>query len=87
MINWKIRFKNPMFIAQLVMSVLLPVLGYAGLKVSDLTSWQTVGDLLMQAISNPYVLGLVVVSVYNAIIDPTTKGVKDSERVLDKNKV
>lgn len=80
--NWKVRFKNPLFIAQIILSVLTPILAYAGLTVKDLTTWQALGDLLMGALSNPYVLGLVVVSVFNAVTDPTTSGVKDSEQAL-----
>lgn len=84
--NWKVRFKNPLFIAQIILSVLTPILAYAGLTVKDLTTWQALGDLLMGALSNPYVLGLVVVSVFNAVTDPTTSGVKDSEQVLTYTK-
>lgn len=84
MINWKIRFKNPMFIAQLVMSILLPIIGYFGMEVKDITTWEALGTLLVNALSNPYVLGLIIVSVYNAIVDPTTKGIKDSEHAMNK---
>ena len=80
--NWKERFKNSLFIAQMILAVLTPILAYAGLTVKDLTTWQALGDLLMGALSNPYVLGLVVVSVFNAVTDPTTSGVKDSEQAL-----
>ena len=80
--NWKVRFKNPLFIAQMILAVLTPILAYAGLTVKDLTTWQALGDLLMGALSNPYVLGLVVVSVFNAVTDPTTSGVKDSDQAL-----
>lgn len=80
--NWKVRFKNPLFIAQMILAVLTPILAYAGLTVKDLTTWQALGDLLIGALSNPYVLGLVVVSVFNAVTDPTTSGVKDSEQAL-----
>lgn len=80
--NWKVRFKNPLFIAQMILAVLAPILAYAGLTFKDLTTWQALGDLLMGALSNPYVLGLVVVSVFNAITDPTTSGVKDSDQAL-----
>lgn len=82
MINFRVRFRNPVFIAQLVLAVLTPILAYAGLTVADLTTWEALGDLLLGAISNPYVLGLVIVSVFNAVTDPTTAGVKDSERAM-----
>ena len=82
MINYKVRFRNPVFIAQLILAVLTPILAYAGLTMQDLTTWKALGELLIGAISNPYVLGLVVVSVFNAVTDPTTAGIKDSERAM-----
>ena len=39
MINWKVRFKNPMFYAQLIIAVLTPILAYMGITAQDLTSW------------------------------------------------
>lgn len=84
--NWKVRFKNPLFIAQMILAVLTPILAYAGLTVKDLTTWQALGDLLIGALSNPYVLGLVVVSIFNAVTDPTTSGIKDSEQALTYTK-
>lgn len=81
-INLKVRFKNPVFIAQLVLSVLLPILSYLGMTVEDLTTWKALGDVLLQAVVNPYVLGLVMLSVWNALNDPTTKGASDSENAM-----
>ena len=87
--NLKVRFKNPVFIAQLILATLTPILAYAGLTVQDLTSWQALGEILLGAIRNPYVLGLIVVSVWNALNDPTTAGITDSAQALtyDKPKV
>ena len=84
--NFKVRFKNPVFIAQLILAILTPILAYAGLTYQDLTSWDALGKLLLGAISNPYVLGLIAVSVWNALNDPTTSGVGDSNRALGYNK-
>ena len=53
-----------------------------GLTVKDLTTWAAVGNVLLQAVSNPYVLALVLVSVWNAVNDPTTTGISDSENAL-----
>lgn len=86
MINWKIRFKNPVFYMQLILAVLTPVLAYMGLTVKDLTTWATVGNVLLQAVSNPYVLALVLVSVWNAVNDPTTSGISDSTNALTYDK-
>ncbi len=81
-INWKVRFKNPVFIAQIILAILTPILTYAGLTVQDLTTWGALGDLLISALLNPYVLGLVVISLWNAITDPTTAGIGDSDQAL-----
>lgn len=85
MINLKVRFKNPVFIAQLTLSVLTPILAYAGLTLADMTTWSALGQVLIDAIMNPYVLGLVVVSVWNALNDPTTAGLKDSAQAMTYN--
>jgi holin, phage phi LC3 family len=82
MINWKIRFKNPLFVAQIIVSILLPILAYAGLTGADVTSWPILIGLIVAAIKNPYVLALVIVSVYHAVTDPTTKGINDSAQAL-----
>lgn len=85
-INWKVRFKNPQFIASLVVSFFVPILGYAGITAEDLTSWAKLFETTALAVTNPYVLALVGVSVYNAVIDPTTAGVKDSKQALSYDK-
>jgi phi LC3 family holin len=82
MINYKVRLRNPIFIAQIILAILTPILAYAGLTMQDLTTWETLGKLLLEAIKNPYVLSLVIVSVFNAITDPTTSGIKDSENAM-----
>lgn len=81
-INWTVRARNPLWWAQIVCAVVLPVLAYFGLNWSDMTSWTALGDVFWQAIQNPVVLVSVLVSAFNAITDPTTVGVKDSQRAL-----
>ncbi|MBN6887456.1 phi LC3 family holin [Cytobacillus horneckiae] len=78
MINWKIRFKNPLFISQLLLSFIVPILGYFGLTAQDITTWASLFSLVVDAFSNPYVVVLVIISVWNAVTDPTTKGIQDS---------
>lgn len=84
--NLKVRFKNPVFIAQIILAILTPILAYAGLTVQDVTTWAKLGDLLLGAVQNPYVLGLVAVSLWNALTDPTTKGLGDSARAMTYDK-
>ena len=80
--NLKVRFRNPVFIVQLILAILTPILAYAGLTLQDLTTWGTLGNLLVGALNNPYVLSLIAVSVWNALNDPTTAGVTDSAQAM-----
>lgn len=85
-INWKVRAKNPVFWANLAAAVILPILAYMGLNWDDMTSWQALGNVLFQAVQNPVIVVSVVVSIWNLINDPTTKGLSDSEKALDYDK-
>ena len=85
-LNFKVRFKNPVFLTQLVLAILTPLLAYAGLTMQELTTWNALGSLLSEAIRNPYVLGLVLVSLWNAVNDPTTSGLSDSSGALTYTK-
>ena len=79
--NWKIRIKNPVWWVQIILAILTPILAYAGLSAQDLTTWNTLGTLILNALKNPYVLSLIAVSVWNACNDPTSSGVTDSTLV------
>lgn len=81
-INWKVRFKNPLFWANLAAAIVLPILTYMGLSWKDMTSWSALGKILLEAINNPVIVVSVIVSVWNLINDPTTKGVSDSTQAL-----
>ena len=84
--NLKVRFKNPVFIVQIFLSILVPILSYAGLTFQDLTSWAILGKVLIEALQNPYVLGLIAISIWNALNDPTTEGITDSKLAMTYDK-
>ena len=81
-INWKVRFKNPIWWAELVAAIVLPMIVAVGLEWSDMTTWGALWDVIKAAAGNPVVVVSVVVSVWNAINDPTTKGFSDSALAL-----
>lgn len=81
-INFKVRFKNPMFIAQIILAIGAPLLAYYGLTAQDLTTWSSVFSLIRDGLLNPYVFGVIVISLYNALVDPTVAGVSDSRQAL-----
>ena len=81
-INWKVRIKNPVFLANLAISIILPILTYMGLNWSDMTTWAALGRVLFEAIQNPVIVVSVIVSLWNLINDPTTAGLSDSSQAL-----
>jgi uncharacterized membrane protein len=85
-INLDVRFQNPQYWFMLAIAVITPIVSYLGLNVSDITSWGVLIDMLGQAIMNPYLLVLVIVNVYNATVDGTTRGFKDSQMMLNGEK-
>ena len=82
-INWKVRANNPQFWFQIFLAIAVPIGTYFGVTGKDVTSWKVLIDLIGQAVSNPYVIAMVAVSVYNAVNDPSTKGVRDGENALE----
>jgi phi LC3 family holin len=81
-INWSVRFRNPVFWGNIAISIVAPMLVYAGVNWESITTWGALGDLLVQSVNNPVVLVAVAVSVWNAINDPTTAGYSDSNQAL-----
>ena len=81
-INWKVRFNNPIFWRNIVISIVAPILTYMGVGWESMTTWNALGGLFVQAISNPVIVVAVICSMWNAINDPTTKGDSDSELAL-----
>ena len=82
-INLDVRFQNPQYWFMLAIAVITPIVSYLGLNVSDITSWSVLMDMLGQAIMIPYLFVLVIVNVYNATVDGTTKGFIDSQMMLN----
>lgn len=84
-INWKVRLKNPVFWGNIAMAILFPILTYLGMNWTDMTTWSALGGVFVSAIQNPVIVVAVIVSVWNAINDPTTAGLSDSETALSYN--
>ena len=85
-LNWKVRFKNPVFWFNLAAAIFLPVLACLGMNWEDMTSWRAIGDTLLQAVRNPVIVVSVLLSVWNLLNDPTTKGLSDSAQALTYTK-
>ena len=81
-INWKVRAGNPVFWAEVALSVLLPMLTALGLRLEDVTSWASLWEIIKAAFMNPATVVAVAVSVWNTVNDPTTAGFSDSAEAL-----
>ena len=86
-INWKVRFKNPAFIAQLACAIVMPLITGMGYEWSQMTTWATLGEVIAAALGNPVVVVAMVVSVFNLITDPTTSGLSDSKSALERTEL
>ena len=78
MINWKVRIRNRLFWAELI-----PALALVAQAVAAVFGWTIdlttlVGKLL--AVVDAVFALLVILGV---VVDPTTAGVKDSERAME----
>lgn len=80
-INWKVRVKNPYF----WIGLLGIVLSAMGVSADMFTSWGVVVEQAKALISNPYMIGSVIMALLGAILDPTTAGITDSQRALEYN--
>ena len=85
-INWKVRLKNPTFWAQIILSIISPILVGLGAQWQDMTTWAELWDVLRNAVSNPVIVVSVIGSVWACITDPTTKGTADSTLAMSYDK-
>lgn len=84
-INWKVRFRNPVFWINIILAIVLPILAHLGMNWEEMTTWAKLGEVLMSAIQNPVIVVAVIWSVWNAVNDPTTEGLGDSKQALAYN--
>lgn len=76
--NLTVRAKNPWFWVSLVGVILTAM----GVSPEMFTSWGAVIEAVKGLITNPFMLGSVIIAVMGVFIDPTTAGVKDSKQAL-----
>ena len=84
--NLKVRIKNPIFWVQILLAFIAPILAYFDITASDVTSWVQLGQLILRALSNPFICFTIAQSIWAALNDPTTSGVTDSARVFTYSK-
>lgn len=78
MINWKVRFKNKVWLAAFITFLVSTV--YQFLAMFEIAPALT-QDAVMQIVAAV----LQLLSLLGVVVDPTTKGLRDSERALGYN--
>ena len=86
-INWKVRFKNPVFIAQLACAVVMPLIVGMGAEWADMTTWAALGSTIAAALGNPVVVVSMLTSVWACITDQKTSGISDSMSALERTEI
>ena len=84
--NISARFRNPNFILRFIAALLIPALASIGIDWRELTTWAALGAALMDIISNPVVIGLIIYNALNMMPDGLVRGWKDSPQGLDYKK-
>lgn len=83
-INLKVRLRNPQFIVRLIASIILPALAFVGFSIEDLTSWNLVGEALLELLKSPIAIGIILLNIINIFPDPTKTGLTDSKLVINR---
>lgn len=71
----KKRFKNPYF----WLGLGGVIFSSAGVNVNTLTSWNLLGDALLNILANPVLVVAVTAAIIGVFVDPSTKGLKDNK--------
>ena len=88
-INWSLRHQSLQWWIGIFGAIFTPILTYFGYSGTDITSWEILGKMLLDFVSNPALIIIVLGSVItfcSVSADPTTKGLGDSARALDYTK-
>lgn len=75
-INWKVRFKNPVFWLTLLPAVIAFVYTLLG-------CFGVVPTVSESTVTNAFTAVITALTAIGVLIDPTTKGINDSERAMN----
>ena len=82
MVNWKVRFKNPLwvsaFVSQLFIVVQIVLVGLNGIGVTDFQLTKEVEGWVLTLVNAIF----VILASLGLVQDPTVQGVSDSDRAL-----
>lgn len=77
-INWKVRLKNPTFWITVIPAIITVI--YAVLALFDV-----VPNVAEETLVNGFMALMSVLATLGIVVDPTTKGISDSDRAMNYN--
>lgn len=78
-INWKVRLKNPTFWITVIPAIITVI--YAVLALFDV-----IPNVAEETLVNGFMAVMSVLATLGIVVDPTTKGIKDSDRAMTYDK-
>ena len=78
-INWKVRLKNPTFWITVIPALITVI--YAVLALFDV-----IPNVAEETLVNGFMAIMSVLATLGIIVDPTTKGIGDSDRAMNYDK-
>jgi phi LC3 family holin len=78
-INWKVRLKNPTFWITVIPALITVI--YAVLALFDV-----IPNVAEETLVNGFMAVMSVLATLGIVVDPTTKGIKDSDRAMNYDK-
>ena len=75
-INWKVRLKNPAFWVTVIPAIITVI--YAVLALFDV-----IPNVAEETLVNGFMAVMSVLATLGIVVDPTTKGLNDSDRAMN----
>lgn len=66
------RLTNRVVIGQ-IFSMIFLIITIAGIKVEEIDTWVTLWNVILQIISNPFVIGNIIYQIWAGTNNPTNK--------------
>ena len=85
-LNLKARANNPRFWITLIAVLISYIITSMGATIEDFDTWKDLLAMFGDFFSTPGKVIPVIVGIWGILIDPTTKGFKDSDLVLSYDK-
>lgn len=78
---------NLTVLVQAILAIVTPVGVYYGITVGDLTTWGKLGEVIVDALSNPAVVISIVISLWQTFNNPTESkfAIKEKEVELEED--